>query len=116
MYASTSRLNPIESRSYVRTIALGKALVAARRQLVYGGGSKGIMGIVSGAVLAAGGDVIGVIPHAMLAAGGEGEQVPEDGSPPIFVKLEEEGRERVGVTSLYCTPITEPGLRWDGYE
>jgi len=75
--------------------SLGKALAAAERQLVYGGGSKGIMGIVSGSVLEAGGDVVGVIPHAMLAAGGEGERVSEKGPPSIFVKLEEAGRENM---------------------
>jgi len=75
--------------------SLGEALSAAKRQLVYGGGSKGIMGIVSGAVLGAGGDAVGVIPHVMLAAGGEGERVPVNGNPSVFVKLEEEGRERM---------------------
>ena len=71
---------------------------------MYGGGSKGIMGIVSGSVLEAGGDVVGVIPHAMLAAGGEGERVSENGTPSVLVKLEEAGRERVGVTGFYRTP------------
>jgi len=75
--------------------SLGKALAAVKRQLVYGGGSKGIMGIVSAAALGAGGDVVGVIPHAMLAAGGEGERVSTNGTPSIFVTLEEEGRERM---------------------
>jgi len=97
---------PESSLSHTCAIALGEALAAAERQLVYGGGSKGIMGIVSGAVLSAGGDVVGVIPHAMLAAGGEGERVPVNGKPSVFVKLEEEGRERVGVTILRCTPMT----------
>lgn len=61
------------------------------------------MGIVSGAVLSEGGDAVGVVPHAMLAAGGEGERVPGDGSPSVFVKLEEEGREMVSLASLYGT-------------
>lgn len=74
------------------------------------------MGIVSGAVLDAGGDAVGVIPYAMLAAGGEGERASENGSPSVFVKLEEAGRERVGVTSLHCIPMTELRLRWNGYE
>jgi hypothetical protein len=41
---------------------------------VYGGGFKGIMGVVSGAVLTGGGKVVGIIPRAMLAAGGEGKE------------------------------------------
>jgi len=109
-------LSPQSPFSHTRAIALGEALAAAKRQLVYGGGSKGIMGIVSGAVLGAGGDAVGVIPHAMLAAGGEGERVPVNGNPSVFVKLEEEGRERVGVIILHCTPMTELRPRWNGYE
>lgn len=51
----------------------------AERQytLVYGGGSSGIMGVVSNAVLENGGDVIGVIPFAMQIGGGEGNKVQE---------------------------------------
>jgi len=72
------------------------------------------MGIVSGAALDAGGDVVGVIPHVMLASGGEGDRVPGNGCSSVFVKLGEEGREMVSVTGLYDTPITELGLRWNG--
>ena len=54
--------------------ALGKALVESKRPLVYGGGSRGIMGIISGAVLEGGGEVTGVLPYAMIAAGGEGDK------------------------------------------
>lgn len=38
---------------------------------MYGGGSKGLMGVVSGGVLQRGGKVTGVVPYAMVAAGGE---------------------------------------------
>ena len=59
--------------------ALGSALAAAGRPLIYGGGSKGIMGIVSASALDGGGRVIGVIPNAMLAQiGGEVEKVGVD--------------------------------------
>ena len=115
--ASTPLLNHIESYSHVCTIALGKALAAAERQLVYGGGSKGIMGIVSGSVLGAGGNVVGVVPHAMLAAGGEGERVSENGSASVFVKLEE-GRERVGAAHLCYAPLLNwilDGMGTNGY-
>src|SRR6267154_6636870 len=52
-------------------IALGHALAEANRPLVYGGGHDGIMGIVSGAAIDEGGQVIGIIPYAIHAAGGE---------------------------------------------
>ncbi len=42
--------------------------------LVYGGARKGLMGVVSGAALEAGGEVTGVIPYAMVVSGGEKEQ------------------------------------------
>ncbi|KJA18549.1 hypothetical protein HYPSUDRAFT_144807, partial [Hypholoma sublateritium FD-334 SS-4] len=70
--------------------SLGSALAAANRTLVYGGGSKGIMGIVSGSVLEHGGKVIGVIPQAMVAAGGEKDKVDENDAA---VQLNEIGRE-----------------------
>jgi len=105
-----------ESYPHVRTAALGEALATSDRPLVYGGGSNGIMGIVSGAALEAGGDVVGVIPYAMLAEGGEGERVPGNEPSSIFIKLKEEGRESVGPTRLSYTPMTELGFRWNGYE
>jgi len=71
--------------------SLGRALARDRRPLVYGGGSKGIMGIVSGACLQEGGDVTGIVPFAMVAAGGEQEKSKSN----IHVHLKEEGRERV---------------------
>ncbi|KAL4242482.1 hypothetical protein ABKN59_011808 [Abortiporus biennis] len=51
--------------------SLGKALAEAGRPLVYGSGSEGIMGVISGAALLSGGHVIGVVPAAMMNAGGE---------------------------------------------
>ncbi|KAI0747601.1 hypothetical protein C8Q80DRAFT_1270073 [Daedaleopsis nitida] len=72
--------------------SLGLALSNANRPLVYGGGSKGIMGIVSGAVLDAGGDVTGIIPYAMVAAGGEADITKSVYAPHVQVK--EKGREQ----------------------
>jgi uncharacterized protein (TIGR00730 family) len=43
-------------------IALGKFLAKEKLELVYGGGSVGLMGIIADAVLAEGGKVVGVIP------------------------------------------------------
>lgn len=67
-------------------------MATSNRTLVYGGGSKGIMGVVSGSVLEKGGKVIGVIPQAMVAVGGEKDKL-DDGDPRVF--LEEIGRETV---------------------
>ena len=106
-------LGDLESRSHISTIALGKALAAAKRQLVYGGGSKGIMGIVSGAVLSAGGDVVGVIPRALLDTKEENERVAGDNSAPLLIELKD-GRERVCVVRLRGT-LTESVLRWNVY-
>jgi len=75
--------------------SLGKALAVAKRPLVYGGGSKGIMGTVSRAALNAGGEVVGVVPYAIFAAGGEGERSSRDGANPPFDTLREDGKERM---------------------
>ncbi|KAI0806906.1 hypothetical protein C8Q74DRAFT_1362475 [Fomes fomentarius] len=75
--------------------SLGKALAEAKRPLVYGGGSKGIMGEVSGAVLDAGGDVTGIVPYAMVSAGGEVDQTKGVHAP--HVQLKEKGRERADI-------------------
>ena len=46
-----------------QTEALGKWLAAAGHTLVYGGGTNGLMGIISRTVLDAGGQVFGVMPY-----------------------------------------------------
>lgn len=46
--------------------ALGRELVGRGYDLVYGGGSVGLMGIIADAVLAAGGRVCGVIPQFLV--------------------------------------------------
>nr|GAT53688.1 predicted protein [Mycena chlorophos] len=68
--------------------SLGHAIGNAKRQLVYGGGDKGLMGLVSGAVLEKGGRVTGIIPHAMVK--GEDEKVQG-----YRVHLNEAGREAI---------------------
>ena len=58
--------NPGARPEYLHTARLlGRALVARRLGLVYGGGSVGLMGALADAVLEAGGEVVGVIPRAM---------------------------------------------------
>ena len=46
--------------------ALARAIAAAGHDLVYGGASVGLMGVLADAALAAGGTVIGVIPRALV--------------------------------------------------
>jgi uncharacterized protein (TIGR00730 family) len=45
--------------------AMGKALLGKGIGLVYGGGRRGLMGILADSVLEGGGEVIGVIPESM---------------------------------------------------
>ncbi|KDQ59633.1 hypothetical protein JAAARDRAFT_33208 [Jaapia argillacea MUCL 33604] len=73
-------------------VSLGRALAKANRPLVYGGGSKGLMGVVSGAALEASGKVTGVVPIAMVAAGGEASA---GSGGKTHVVLGEKGREAV---------------------
>ncbi|KAI0311505.1 hypothetical protein OF83DRAFT_1150621 [Amylostereum chailletii] len=79
--------------------SLGHGLAASNRPLVYGAGSQGIMGRVSGAVLEQGGHVTGIIPQAMLAAGGEGDKTVDAREGQLegekLVRLDEGRRERV---------------------
>ncbi|KAI5899268.1 uncharacterized protein SCHCODRAFT_02604665 [Schizophyllum commune H4-8] len=78
--------------AYVKAAdSLGTAIAKAGRPLVYGGGSKGLMGTVSGAVLNGKGKVTGVVPYAMVAQGGEGEK----SESKVTVELNEKGREAV---------------------
>jgi len=52
---------------YVRAaVAVGSALAAAGKGLVYGGGNVGLMGAVASAGREAGGEVVGVIPEALV--------------------------------------------------
>ena len=46
--------------------ALGTAMAHRGIRLVYGGGTRGIMGAVSDAVIAAGGEVTGIIPRFLI--------------------------------------------------
>ncbi|KAG6472721.1 hypothetical protein ZIOFF_070198 [Zingiber officinale] len=49
-------------------VELGKELVARKVDLVYGGGSVGLMGLVAEAVHSGGGHVIGIIPRTLMRA------------------------------------------------
>jgi len=49
-----------------RAVQLGKKLVADSIQLIYGGGSIGLMGVLANTVLGEGGKVVGVIPEFLI--------------------------------------------------
>ena len=59
--------SPGRSDIYVKAgRALGRSLAKAGLRLVYGGGTKGIMGAVADGALRAGGKVTGIIPRFLL--------------------------------------------------
>ncbi|CAL9074798.1 unnamed protein product [Musa acuminata var. zebrina] len=58
-------------------VALGRELVARNIDLVYGGGSVGLMGLVSEAVHRGGGHVIGIIPRTLMCKEITGETIGE---------------------------------------
>src|SRR5437867_12192430 len=65
--------NAVEPKYFTAARELGEKLARRGWRLVYGGGSVGLMGVLSRAVLAGGGHVTGVIPKALLDLGvGEG--------------------------------------------
>ncbi|XP_066376628.1 probable cytokinin riboside 5'-monophosphate phosphoribohydrolase LOGL10 [Miscanthus floridulus] len=67
-----------KKRSYHdAAIELGNELVARSVDLVYGGGSIGLMGLVSQAVYDGGRHVIGVIPKTLMTPEISGETVGE---------------------------------------
>ncbi|KAI4373540.1 hypothetical protein MLD38_011657 [Melastoma candidum] len=59
------------------TLELGRELVGRKIDLVYGGGSIGLMGLISEAVYNGGGHVIGVIPKTLMPREITGETVGE---------------------------------------
>ena len=59
--------SPGRDETYVRAgHLLGRSLAKSGLRLVYGGGTKGIMGAVAEGALKAGGKVTGIIPHFLL--------------------------------------------------
>ncbi|PKI64886.1 hypothetical protein CRG98_014729 [Punica granatum] len=58
-------------------IELAQELVARRLDLVYGGGSIGLMGLVSQTVHRGGGNVLGIIPRTLMGKEITGETVGE---------------------------------------
>ena len=55
--------NPLFAR---HTVELAKYLALLRLKIIYGGGSKGLMGLVADTALAEGVDVTGIIPELLI--------------------------------------------------
>jgi hypothetical protein len=55
----------VDERYRNAAVDLGRKLAQADIELVYGGGHRGLMGLIADAALAAGGRVTGIIPAAM---------------------------------------------------
>lgn len=62
---SSAGKNPLYEQ---KAIDLGKTLFNNQIGLVYGGGTRGLMGVVANTVFALGGSVIGVLPEALNLA------------------------------------------------
>ena len=60
---SQSGINPLYQK---QAKELGKYLGENKIRLIYGGGSKGLMGAVADSVMAHGGEVVGVIPELLI--------------------------------------------------
>lgn len=60
--------SPGRSEKYIKAgHVLGRSLAEAGLRLVYGGGTKGIMGAVSDSAIRAGGKVTGIIPRFLIS-------------------------------------------------
>lgn len=60
--------SPGQDDAYVRSgQALGRAIAGAGLRLIYGGGTKGIMGAVADGAIRAGGKVTGIIPRFLIS-------------------------------------------------
>jgi predicted Rossmann-fold nucleotide-binding protein len=76
-------------------LSVGRAIAASGRPLVYGGGSKGIMGTVSGAALLDGGKIVAVAPYSILRKGGEGRKADLSHVHPEVKRALEVDRQHV---------------------
>jgi uncharacterized protein (TIGR00730 family) len=56
--------NPIFAK---HAVELGKLIATLKLKLIYGGGSRGLMGLVADAVLAGEGEVMGIIPELLIS-------------------------------------------------
>jgi uncharacterized protein (TIGR00730 family) len=85
----------VDDKYYAAARELGEKLAKRTWRLVYGGGSVGLMGVLSRAVLAQGGHVTGVIPKALLDLGvgerGVSELIVTDGLRDRKAIMDERG-------------------------
>ena len=85
----------VEEKYFAAARELGEKLARRRWRLVYGGGSVGLMGVLSRAVLAHGGHVTGVIPKVLLDLGvgnrGVSELIVTDGLRDRKAVMDERG-------------------------
>jgi len=65
VFAGSARVSPPEHEALARD--LGTALGAAGLTVVYGGGSRGLMGTMADAALGVGARVVGVVPRGLFA-------------------------------------------------
>ncbi|KIO20208.1 hypothetical protein M407DRAFT_58253, partial [Tulasnella calospora MUT 4182] len=75
--------------------SLGAALAASSRTLIYGGGDRGLMGIVSNTVIENSGKAMGIIPRSLILAGGEGRGPVERAASQATVEQIEQGARNV---------------------
>jgi len=109
VYCASSNGTDAAHQNAARSV--GRAV--ARRGLVYGGGSSGLMGVVSQATLDAGGHVVGIVPAAMLAkkpgfskggpSTGEGSKVDVPVPTPVATDLTT--KEELGVVKKHGEPV-----------
>jgi len=71
-------------------VALGHTLAIHKKRLVYGGGSKGLMGFIAQAVLEKGGEVLGFIPDWLV-----GKEGRLEGATQIVVKDMHERKQKM---------------------
>ena len=92
--------NPIYSET---AKTLGLELVKRQIRLVYGGGSLGLMGVISTTVMAEGGEVTGIIPHFLDKL--------EVGNPNLteVIKVETMHERKALMEKLSDAIITIPG-------
>ncbi|RXK38603.1 TIGR00730 family protein [Tremella mesenterica] len=81
--------------------AVGKALAEAHTPMIYGGGQRGIMGVVSKACLEAGGYVHGVLPRALVKRAAEYTPAPSSSGASTNQVKSEEGTGKEILTEDY---------------
>jgi len=99
---------------YKAAVSLGKTIAADGRSLIYGGGTDGIMGVVSTAAVEEGGTVTGIIPYAIRAGGGEKEKVASDVSPDAELDSARKTVTTIIVDSMHDRKV-EMARRADGF-